>query len=184
MENSLPETKIVKEAKAIVEEIISPAIINHSNRGYLYSKLYAKKFQIKDYDDEGLYLAFLFHDIGLFKRINSRYAFQINSSKQLEQFLIDQQYPKNKINVLIDAVDFHLRLFPQWSRGVEVGLLQIGAWMDVMGFKKGNFKNEIRACEEIYPRMNLNANFNKLFIKSINNLSSCLGLLFPTRYRN
>src|SRR5229473_2749827 len=80
----LPNTSLSKEAYTIINVVAEPEIVNHSIRIYLLGKAYAQKKNI-NFEDEGLYLAALFHDLGLCPTYrNSSQPFQINSSRALQ----------------------------------------------------------------------------------------------------
>lgn len=178
----LPDSSLSNEAKGIVSRVASPEILNHSIRIYLLGKAYARKKNI-DYDDEGLYLAALFHDLGLCSAyVNRSRPFQINSSRALQGFLHKRQVSPERIAPLVDAIDFHMQLFPKWSKGNIAGLLQIGAWMDITKLRRWVINDQVRAVEAEYPRLHIDRKFPKLLLGSIGGVDSCLGLLFPKSF--
>lgn len=175
----LPDTLLSKEAYAIINVVAVPEIVNHSIRIYLLSKAYAQKKNI-NFEDEGLYLASLFHDLGLCPTYkDSSQPFQLNSSRALQAFLNERQVSPERISPLVEAVDFHMQLFPKWSKGNIAGLLQIGAWMDIAKLRSWTIKDQVHAIETEYPRFQIERKFPKLLLNSIGSAHSCLGLLFP-----
>lgn len=182
MQLNFPTTNITTEAENIISHALPSYILNHSKRTFLLATSYARKTDIKDYDEEGLYIATLFHDLGIVE-INTKYAFQLNSSKKLKEFLLEKNYPQNKINVLVDAIDFHMQILPKWAKGKEVGLLQIGAWMDAFRLRGSKFKTEISDFEQLFPRLEMDSLMVKTILHTIKTIPAGLGLLFPEKYR-
>jgi len=175
----LPDTWLSKEAYAIINVVAVPELINHSIRTYLLARVYAQKKNI-DFEDERLYLAALFHDLGLCPAYkNHLQPFQINSSRALQNFLDEHQVSPECIRILVDAIDFHMQLLPKWSKGNIAGLLQIGAWMDIARLRSWTIKDQVHAIETEYPRLQIERKFPKLLLSSIGSAHSCWGLLFP-----
>jgi hypothetical protein len=77
-----------------------------------------------------------------------------------------------------------MQLFPRWSRGPEAGLLQVGAWMDVVGLR-GSTVGTIarRGIEEEYPRGRFATEFHVRLLRSLGSPRACLRLLFPRHER-
>ena len=179
---NLPDSALSKEARGILRRVAPPEILNHSVRIYLLGRAYAQRKNI-DYDEEGLYLAALFHDLGLCPAYkNGSRPFQINGSHALQEFLVERHVPPERIPPLVEAIDFHMQLFPRWSKGNVAGLLQVGAWMDITKLRRWVVKDQVRAIEAEYPRLHLNRRFPRLVLDSIGGLHSCLGLLFPASF--
>ena len=130
-ELDLPDTQLVNGARRILERAAPSTLVRHSIRAYLLGSAYARKKGIA-FDEEGLALAALFHDVGLTPELSdSSRPFTFASSKALRMYLEERGVPNERIAVLADAIEQHMQLLPRFSRGPEVGLLQVGAWMDV-----------------------------------------------------
>src|SRR5687767_4338499 len=123
----LPDTAAVKSARAIGERAAPSPILQHSLRAFLLASAYAEK-KSSAFDEEGLALAALFHDLGLtpeFRDPSKPFAFA--SSKALRLYLMQRNVAADRIAVLCDAIEQHMQMLPRFSRGPEVGLLQVGA---------------------------------------------------------
>lgn len=178
-----PDTRLATEAEKIVRAALSPAFLNHSLRAFHLASAYAARKGV-EHDDEGLYLAGLFHDVGFFEPYASgRRAFQLDSSRALRAFLEERRFPPERIAPLVDAIDFHLQLAPRWSKGNVAGLLQIGTWMDVTMLRRWAVREEAREIAAALPREGLDLAFPRLLWRSMRTLPSCMGLLSPARYR-
>jgi hypothetical protein len=180
----LPDTPLVREAYALVSRALPAAILAHSVRTFLLAGAYARATS-RDHDAEALCLAALFHDLGL-ARGERALPFQVASSRALAAFLEARDCPRQRIAPMADAIDFHLSLLPRWSRGAEVGLLQIGAWMDVYGLRRGRVRDEAARIDAKHPRAGFAGAFHRALLASIVRapLASCIGLLVPGRQRS
>jgi hypothetical protein len=178
-----PDTNLGREGRAIVSTVLSPAVLNHSLRAFLLGQAYAHRFGV-DFDDEGLYLAALFHDLGLFPGHRAPgQAFQLASSRELKSFLEAHNVPAARIRSLGEAIDFHMQLLPRWSRGNVAGLMQVGAWMDVTMLRRWSVRKEARAVAHAYPREGIDLEFPRRLLGTFTSLGACAGLLLPERFR-
>jgi len=178
----IPDTPLVQEARQILTAAASEAIVNHSMRTYLLAQAYAQK-RSKAFDEEGLLLAALFHDLGLCPSHRDRsLPFQVIGSRALRGFLRDRGVPEERAAPLAEAIDFHFLFYPRWSRGAEVGLLQVGAWIDMTGLRRWEVVAEAKEIERAYPRLDIARGFAQSFLGSLGSASSCLGLFFPARF--
>ncbi len=178
-ETRLPDTWLTREAYEAANSAAPLALLHHSIRVYLLGKLYAREKRI-DFDDEGLYLAALFHDLGLCPAYwDGSRAFQLNGGRALRRFLGERRVPPERAAALGDAVDFHMLPFPRWSKGSVAGLLQIGAWMDIARLRAWGRRDSIRDVEATYPRLGIGLKFPRMVLGSIGSPRSCLGLMFP-----
>lgn len=178
----LPDTPLVKEAERLARAACAPPVFAHCQRTFLKGEAYGRH-RGRPFDAEGLYLAALFHDLGLSDahRDTSR-PFPRVGSDLLRERLRAQGEPEARVGLLGEAIDLHMQLLPRWSRGEEVGLLQVGAWMDVIGLRRGSVADAARAIDAALPRDGFGfLRFNLLLMRSFGSVASCLGLLAPPR---
>lgn len=175
----LPDTKLVREALASVGRVLPEPVLRHSMRAFHLGSAYARA-KGRDHDEEGLCLAAIFHDLGLIPehRVAGK-PFTFGGSRSLASFLEARDVPRERIAPLVDAIDLHLQLFPRWSKGNIVGLMQVGAWMDVYGLRRGAIRTEAARIAELLPRGDFTTLFHRSFISSLRSPSACIGLLFP-----
>jgi hypothetical protein len=127
-------------------------MLRHSIRTYLLAEAYANAERIA-FDREGLAVVSLLHDIALFPPYcNSHRPFPFNSSRVLLTLLDRHHVPASRSGALVDAIDFHFQLWPHWQAGPEAGLLHVGAYMDVVGFRRRRVRKLAAAIEQTYPR--------------------------------
>lgn len=178
-----PDTPLVQEARVMLERAAPQQIVAHSLRCFLLGRAYGRKQRL-DFDEEGLLLAALFHDLGLCEgNRNPKLPFPIVGSRALRDFLTERGVPAERIGPLAEAIDFHMQMVPKWQKGPTAGLLQVGAWMDITGLRQWSVSREARAITEAYPRGALRLSFYATVLRSIGSVGSCVGLLFPESYR-
>lgn len=180
----LPDTKLILEATSLTKAALSTNIYNHSMRTFHLGCEYAEISNIR-FSKEELALSSLFHDIGFLASYRTaNKPFQIGSSTALKNFLLkEQRVHPNRINAMMEAIDFHFQFKPRWDKGEISGLLQIGAHMDVLG--KNSHFIEINKRKEIlenFPKKNFFLEFNLCLFRTISGFSECIGLLFPETY--
>jgi len=105
--------------------------------------------------------------------------FTYASGAALARFLETRDVPRARIAPLTDAILFHMQLVPRWSKGNVAGLLQIGAWMDATGLRRGRIADDARAIEARFPRGAFAKVFRRRLLATMTSPSACLGLLFP-----
>lgn len=175
----LPDTKITREADRVIQAALPADLRHHSVRTHLLGRAWAGKKKIS-FDEEDLYLAALFHDVGLCEshRDPSR-PFTANSVRALRAFTVSQTIAPGRVNAMAEAIEFHMQLLPRFSRDPVVGLLQVGAWMDLTGLRKRKVAGEARLIEQVWPRQNIARQFPLYLIRSVGSMRACTGLLHP-----
>jgi hypothetical protein len=177
--NRLPDTAIVAEATALIEKAAPPSLVNHSARTYLLGAAYARKKGI-DFDEEGLATAAMLHDLGLCASYRDPASpFPFVGAREVRRILAAHGADPSRIEPLVDAVELHMQMLPRWSKGNVVGLLQVGAWMDVTGLRRWAVWSEAGAIAAAFPRAGLDASFPVSLVHSMGSVRACVGLLFP-----
>jgi hypothetical protein len=178
----LPDTQLCREGLALARAALPQAIVDHSIRTFLLGRAYAKRRALS-FDEEDLALGAIFHDLGLTKRKESRAPFTRRSSEELREFLGTRGVLDERAQTIAEAIDFHMQLFPRWSRGNVVGLLQVGAWMDLARLRRFGVRREARIIERAYPRGGVDLAFYPLLARTFSGLESVLGLFFVSSER-
>jgi HD domain-containing protein len=175
----LPQTPLVRDAYALARAALDADLVHHSLRVFALGRAWAHKDRI-DFDEEGLCLAALFHDLGMSPGRRPRgMPFTRAGSSALRSFLEERGAPRDRIEPLVVAIDFHMQLLPRWSKGPVAGLLQVAAWMDVTGLRRSRLGAEAKTIEEALPVGNLRRDFNRRFLGTIDSFRGCLDLFFP-----
>ena len=84
---TVPESKLTREATELVRDTESPLLFNHSTRVYYFGSLAGKRRGLK-FDPELLYIAAMFHDMGLTPRHSSKSdRFEVDGANAARAFL-------------------------------------------------------------------------------------------------
>jgi hypothetical protein len=179
----VPDTTLCGEAAALVSEILPPPILRHTMRTYRLGAAYGQKRGI-DFEAEDLYLAALFHDIGLAPgRTEPRVPFQVVGGRALTGFLDERRFDPGRAARLREAIDYHMQVRPRWSKGPVAGLLQVGAWMDATRLRAWAVPGAVREADRLFPRAGFTTAFVRCLAGTVGDLPSLVGLWFPDRYR-
>lgn len=177
----IPDTPIISEALSIVKTASSKNIFNHSMRTFHLGREYAEKYSYR-FSEEELLLVALFHDIGFYAPYSIKgKPFQIASSATLKEYLlVRKEIHPDRINAMMEAIDYHFQLSPRWDKGEIAGLLQIGAHMDVLG--KNSHSIEKKTRNDIlaeFPKNKFFLEFNTCLLKSFTGYNSIKGVFYP-----
>lgn len=176
----LPRSKLARAAHDLVESYMSPVYFRHSLRSYGCARAFAVTRQL-EYDDEGLYLAFLFHDAGLFPPVRDRArAFQIVSGQSLREFMQEYNQDQERVDRLVEAIEYHMLPFPRWGLSTEAGLLHVGAWMDALHWRRWTVRGELARLEEELPRGAFIKEALTHVVNSVGSPRAVLGMLVPS----
>jgi len=159
---AIPDSSLAKEAAEVLREYSTELLFNHSNRVYLFAAEQGRERKLS-FDPELLYVAAVFHDLGLIKKFSSQNErFEVDGANAARQFLNAHSIAKDQVQTVWEAIALHTTPgIPPYMRP-EVALLYSGVLLDVLGMGFDQFPAELR--DEIvarYPR----TNFKKGFIK-------------------
>jgi HD domain len=161
---SIPDTKLAKEATAILREHATDLIFNHSLRVYLFAAEQGREAKLR-FDPELLFVSAAFHDLGLFKRFFSdTERFEVDGANAARQFLTAHNVPEEPAQTAWEAIALHTTPGVTQYMKPEVALLYTGVGLDVLGEGFDAFPAGIR--EEIvaqYPRENFKEGIVKAF---------------------
>lgn len=174
---ALPDTALVKRASAIVTAVLPPEVLAHSHRAFLLGREVAKARSLA-FDEEGFLVATLLHDLGLTDaHRDPRRAFPTIGGDRLRALMVTEP---ERAERLAQAIELHMRWFPRWGRSPEAGLLQVAAWMDVMGRAKRRVPAATRAqIERLHPRGDFAAVFRRQLFRSLGSCRACSVFLVP-----
>ena len=149
----IPDSKLAREATELVQDTESPLLFNHSTRVYFLGSLAGKRRGLK-FDPEPLYIAAMFHDMGLTSRYSSKSdRFEVDGANTARAFLRQHSIPQLEIETVWTAIALHTTPgIPQYMHPV-VALLTNGVEMDVLGIAPSEFSDVDReAIVAAYPR--------------------------------
>jgi hypothetical protein len=156
----IPDSKIANQATELLLEHGSDFIYNHSLRVFLFSSLNAKRKELK-HDSELLYVASVFHDLGLVPHFSSPdLRFEVDGANAARDFLKGHGIANDKLQLVWDTIALHTTIGIAEHKENEVALMYSGVGLDVMGegyehlsssnreeivkaFPRNDFKNKI-----------------------------------------
>ncbi|TDC37883.1 HD domain-containing protein [Micromonospora sp. 15K316] len=160
----IPETAAVAEATRIARETTRPVIYHHSRRVFFFGLMHAHRLGA-ELDPELLYLAAMFHDVGLltpFSDVVQR--FEVDGADHARKFLLDRGFSTAAAETVWMAIALHTTPGIPERMAPEIATTHLGALTDVIGLglegldrdqldeilavhPRGDFKNEfLRAC--------------------------------------
>src|ERR1700682_722118 len=149
----VPDSKLARETTELVRDTESPLLFNHSTRVYYFGSLAGKRRTLK-FDPELLYIAAMFHDMGLTPQYSSESdRFEVDGANSARAFLRRHNIPQQEIDTVWTAIALHTTPgIPQYMHPV-VALLTNGVEMDVLGIAYSQFSDADReAIVAAYPR--------------------------------
>jgi hypothetical protein len=129
----IPDSQLAREVAQLIRDTESDLLFNHSTRVYLWGALLGKRKNVA-FDPELLYVAAMFHDIGLTSAYrDSELRFEVDGANAARDFLRSHHVDEADVAKVWTAVALHTTPgIPEHMRG-EIALVQAGAGMDVAG---------------------------------------------------
>jgi len=125
----LPDTTLCKEATALAKAVMPKPLFNHSVRTYVFGATWGARAN-RAFDEETLYLASVLHDLGLVDPYIKDARFELDGADAARTFLTGKSYPKDKVDLIWEAIAMHSTLeIPERMRP-EVALVHVGVFMD------------------------------------------------------
>jgi hypothetical protein len=165
----IPDSKLAREAAELVRAHESEMLFNHSVRVYAFGALRGISQGLK-FDSELLYIAALFHDLGLVDHYHTpTRRFEVDGADAAREFLRSHGIAEPKADLVWEAIALHTTPgIPQYMRP-EIALTNAGVLVDVVGvgyedytaeqreqvisaFPRGDFKNEflqVQTCSAL-----------------------------------
>lgn len=149
----IPDSKIANEATELLLEHGTEFIYNHSLRVFLFASLNATR-EKKAHDTELLYVASVFHDLGLVPHFSSEnLRFEVDGANAARDFLRSHGLPEEKLQLVWDTVALHTTIGIAEHKENEVALMYSGVGLDVMGEGYEHLSDEHRnEIVQAFPR--------------------------------
>ena len=130
---TVPDSALAREADELIRGAESDLLYNHSLRVYVFGALQGQQRGV-DYDAELLYVAAMFHDLGLVEGHRSAHdRFEVDGANAARAFLAGHGLPAEALRVVWDAVALHTTPGIPEHKEAEVALLNAGVALDVVG---------------------------------------------------
>jgi hypothetical protein len=151
----IPDSKIAREVTQLIRDTESDVLFHHSTRVYFWGALTGTRKGLT-FDPELLYVAAMFHDIGLTQRFReSQLRFEVDGADAARDFLRGHGISERDIEKVWIAIALHTTPGIPEHMQPEIALVQAGAGMDIAGRGYDQFTDEQReAVIAAYPRGN------------------------------
>jgi len=149
----IPDSQLAREATELVRDTETNLLFNHSSRVFYFGALTGHKKNLK-FDSELLYLAAIFHDLGLTRPYSSPdKRFEVDGANAAADFLRSHGVSETSIDLVWTSIALHTTPgIPEFMKP-EVALLTAGVEMDVLGLGFNNVSDMNRnAVVNAYPR--------------------------------
>jgi hypothetical protein len=149
----IPDSQMAREVAQLIRDTESDLLFHHSTRVYFWGALTGKQKGLI-FDSELLYIASMFHDIGLTQSFRgSQLRFEVDGANAARDFLRGHGVSEGDIDKVWTAIALHTTPgIPEYMHP-EIALVQAGAGMDVVGRGYEQFaEGQRRAVIAAYPR--------------------------------
>ncbi|MFA3838991.1 HD domain-containing protein [Streptomyces aureus] len=164
----VPDSKLAREATELVRDSTSELIYDHSRRVYFFGSLQGRNRDLS-FDPELLYIAAMFHDLGLNEPFHgSGRRFEVDSADEARRFLQAHQVPQDSIRRVWTAIALHTTPgIPEFMEP-EVALVTAGVEYDVLGIGYHNIDEADRtAIVALHPRPGFKPRILEAFVDGI-----------------
>jgi HD superfamily phosphodiesterase len=145
MNLDIPDTALAREATEYVRDTAGPLLYDHSARVYLFGALQGRRRGL-DFDAELLYVAALFHDLGLVAGHRTDRRFELDGADEARRFLLGHGVDAERARVAWTAIALHTTPgIPEYLEP-EVALVTAGVEYDVLGIGYHDLPAEARAA--------------------------------------
>ncbi|MEE3715722.1 HD domain-containing protein [Tumidithrix elongata RA019] len=153
-EISIPDSVLAQRATRLVQEASPQFLYHHCLRTFVFADLIGQQQEMK-YDRELLYLSAIMHDLGLTERFDGQQRYEVDGADAAKSFLIENHISDEKAELVWDAIALHTSVGIASRKQPEVALVQVGASMDVGGFRLQDLPREtVEKVLATYPRLN------------------------------
>jgi hypothetical protein len=156
----IPDSKIAREATELLRQHATEMLFNHSVRVFVFGSIKGVRQNLK-FDAELLYIAAVFHDLGLVDAYSTdTKRFEVDGADAAREFLKSNGIPDLKANLVWEAIALHTTPgIPQYMRP-EIALTNAGVLTDVLGFGYDEYTAEERdRIVAAFPRGDFKSEF-------------------------
>jgi hypothetical protein len=150
---SIPDSRLVAEATELVRSTTPELIFHHSRRVFLFGSLQASRAGLQP-DPELLYVAALFHDLGLVPPYRGdKQRFELDGADRARAFLISQGFTEADSELVWTAIALHTTPEVPWRMAPVIAATTAGVETDVLGLRLDELTEaEIEAVVDAHPR--------------------------------
>lgn len=160
-ELSAPDTTIAKNARALAQELSSPALANHCHRSFLFAVAIGTHRR-DHFDTELLYIATMLHDLGLTPTVHGPEPFEVRGANAARDFCIREGIDPERADRVQEAIALHTSVKAAFQQPLTA-LVQLGAGADVIGYHIEDIAKEtVERAVQRHPRLGLKKEVERL----------------------
>jgi hypothetical protein len=184
---SPPDSAAARGAEELCREASAPFLEAHCHRTHLWGIAIGRDERV-DFDEEAFYVAALTHDLGLTERFRAHdpeaACFSLDSASGARELLAPHGWEGQRSDAVAEAITLHLNAAVPLSQGPEAYLLQLGAAVDVTGFRLRDLDRATRdAVLAANPRHGMKAEFVALTHREVREHPDSRPAFFTRRFR-
>jgi hypothetical protein len=149
----IPDTALVREATEFIRSAEDDVLYHHSRRAYLFGALHGRRLGLQP-DPELLYVAAMFHDLGLTPRYGtSAERFEIDGADAARDFLVEHGVDQSEADKVWLGIALHTTPGVPARLAPEISLLVAGVATDVVGAGREALSSDaVEAVTAAHPR--------------------------------
>lgn len=158
-----PDSAAAREAEELCREASPGFLEAHCFRTHLWGVAIGRHERLA-FDEEAFYVACLTHDLGLTERFRGHdpeaACFSLDSAAGARELMTRHEWDPPRSDVVAEAITLHLNAAVPGSDGPEAYLLNLGASIDVTGFRLRDVDRATReAIVAMHPRQDMKRRF-------------------------
>lgn len=160
---ALPRTPLAEAVTARLRPAVTPSVVNHSLRSYLFARLLAAHLDLAagpDYDDDLLFAACALHDLGVSPDGPHGQRFEVEGADRAAELLLREGVPTADADLVWEAIALHTSAGIAERRGTLCRLVRQGIGLDFGIPFHGNPLHAVTdaqaaALHAAYPRLDM-----------------------------
>jgi hypothetical protein len=151
----IPDSRVAIDATELILDTTTPLIYHHCRRVFLFGSLQSRWLGI-DPDPELLYVAALFHDVGLVPPYRgTTQRFELDGADAAKSFLTTSGFSEAEAEVVWTAIALHTTPEVPYKMAPVIAATTVGVETDVLGMRLDCLTgDDIRAVTAVHPRPN------------------------------
>ncbi|MFE3201026.1 HD domain-containing protein [Embleya sp. NPDC055664] len=164
----IPDSALAKEATELVRDTAGSLLYDHSRRVYLFGALQGRRRGLV-FDPELLYVAALFHDLGLTaEHRDSQQRFELDGADAARDFVLRHGLSAEQARIVWTAIALHTTPEIPTRMEPEVALVTAGVELDVLGIGLDDLSEQARAAVvAAHPRPDFKRRILRAFTEGI-----------------
>ncbi|MBI2421533.1 MAG: HD domain-containing protein [Candidatus Hydrogenedentes bacterium] len=155
-----PDSALARAAESACRNLSPEYLFNHCARSYAWGRIFGAQLGLKP-DPELLYLAAMYHDMGLTETHGGAQGrpacFSLIGADVAAQAMTAAEYSARAIDTVCEAITLHLNIGVDLAYGPEAHLLNLATAVDTTGLRLWRMpKAAIGAVLARHPRCNQN----------------------------